>query len=161
MASPRRTLHSEIRRALRLLGVAQERVIDVHFPAHGVVRLLINKSYEQDLRTLLKTAKVKTNDEFNPISESTIGDTKWRENSVEERTTYAKLLYQERILAICLRMHKSHLGFAILRYFNKLEESDHHYIGDAYLAKFEEKHPKPARHPRPMLVSTEDSEMHE
>ncbi|KAI9498270.1 hypothetical protein BDB00DRAFT_867906 [Zychaea mexicana] len=27
--------HSEIRRALRLLGVAQERVIDIRFPAHG------------------------------------------------------------------------------------------------------------------------------
>ncbi|KAI8150216.1 hypothetical protein BJV82DRAFT_586283 [Fennellomyces sp. T-0311] len=157
MSSPRKTLHSEIRRALRLLGVAHERVIDVHFPAHGVVGLLVNKTYEQDLRTLLQKAKVKTNDDFNPISESAIGDAKWRAKSVEERVAFAKLLYQERILGICLRMPKTHLGFAILRHFNQLTEDDHHHVGDAYLAKFQEQHPKPARQPRPILVSTQDA----
>lgn len=157
MTSPRKTLHSEIRRALRLLGVAHERVIDVHFPAHGVVGLLVNKSYEQDLRTLLSKAKVKTNDDFNPTSASTIGDAKWREKSLEERTAYAKLLYQERILAMCIRMPKPHLGLAILRHFNRLAKDDQHHIDEAYLEKFQEKYPKPARHPRPVLVSTQDA----
>ena len=50
MGSPRRTLHSEIRKALRLVGVATERVIDIQFPAHGIVALLIHSSYEAELR---------------------------------------------------------------------------------------------------------------
>ena len=157
MTSPRRTSHSEIRQALRLLGVAPEWVIDVHFPAHGIVGLLIHKSFKQDLCTTLKTAKVMIKEDFNPISETTIGDPKWRTKSVEERTTYAKLLYQERILAMCLRRPKPYLGFAILRHFNSLAASDPHHIGDAYLANFREKHPKPASHSRPVLVSMEDT----
>ncbi|KAI7851867.1 hypothetical protein BDC45DRAFT_571745 [Circinella umbellata] len=74
MPSPRRTLHSEIRRALRLLNVAQERVIDIHFPAHGVVGLLIHSSYEKELRELLIQAKLKPKDDFDPTVAITVGD---------------------------------------------------------------------------------------
>ena len=116
--------------------VAQEWVIDVHFPAHEIGGFLIIRLYKQDHCIILKTAKVKTKEDFNLIFG--INDwrfTKWREKLVEERTTYARLLCQERILAMCLRMPKPYLGFAILQYFNNLAENDTHHIGNDYLDK--------------------------
>ncbi|KAI9477058.1 hypothetical protein BDB00DRAFT_745070, partial [Zychaea mexicana] len=99
MPSPRRTLHSEIRRALRLLRAAQERVIDIHFPAHSVVGLLIHSSYERELRELLTQAKLTPKDNFNPIAASTIGDpTLLRDMTETEHEKEAKTLYQERML---------------------------------------------------------------
>ena len=74
MGPPRRTLHSEIHKALCLIGVAQERVIDIQFSAHGIVGLLIHSSYETELQELLEQAKLMPKDEFNLISAKTIGD---------------------------------------------------------------------------------------
>lgn len=159
MPSPRRTLHSEIRRALRLLGVAQERVIDIHFPAHGVVGLLIHTSYEKELRELLIQAKLKPKDDFDPTAAITIGDpTLLSKLSETERATEAQKLYQERMLAMCLRMPKKHLGVAIMRHFSSLPTENKHHIGTEYLSKFQEKNPKPTYTRRQHLVSATDAQ---
>ena len=159
MPSPRRTLHSEIRRALRLLNVAQERVIDIHFPAHGVVGLLIHSSYEKELRELLIQAKLKPKDDFDPTAAITIGDpTLLSKLSETERATEAKKLYQERMLTMCLRMPKKHLGVAIMRHFSSLPTENKHHIGMEYLSKFQEKNPKPTYTRRQHLVSATDAQ---
>ncbi|KAG2223177.1 hypothetical protein INT45_011523 [Circinella minor] len=148
MGSPRRTLHSEIRKALRLVGIAQERVIDIQFPAHGVVGLLIHSSYEKELRDLLHQAKLSPKDDFNPISATTIGDPTLLTNLTKvERAKEAKTIYQERMFTMCSRMPKKHLGIAILRHFTSLPSNDTHYINTEYWTRFQEKHPKPtSRH---------------
>ncbi|KAI9257323.1 hypothetical protein BDA99DRAFT_561811 [Phascolomyces articulosus] len=73
MGAPRRALHSEIRKALSLVGVAKERVIDIQFPTHGTVGLLVHASYEKEIRELLTQAKLPPKEGFNPIAASTIG----------------------------------------------------------------------------------------
>ena len=157
MGSPRRTLHSEIRKALRLVDVAPERVIDIQFPAHGTVGLLIHSSYEKELRELLAQAKLTPKDGFNPIAATTIGDpTLLAKLSEEERSTEARKLYQERMLAICSRMPKKHLGIAILRHFSSLPQDDHHHIGQEYWDKFQAQHPKPVTRRRNFQLTTQE-----
>ena len=58
MPSPRRTQHGEVRRALALLGVPQARIIDVHFPVREIIGLLIHRSFDVELRSLLRQAKI-------------------------------------------------------------------------------------------------------
>ncbi|KAI8137628.1 hypothetical protein BJV82DRAFT_674567 [Fennellomyces sp. T-0311] len=192
MPSPRRTLHSEIRRALQnlgtynmsgleaasdiktssvvhspyfrpryfkpALGVAQERIIDVHFPAHGIVGLLIHVSYEKDLRELLKKAKLTPKDDFSPVSASTIGDPKsLATKTEEERATEAKKLYQERTLGMCLRMPKKHLGIAILRLFTSLPAEHNHHIGLEYWERFQKENPQPVHRQRQLVTSADEA----
>ncbi|KAG2216593.1 hypothetical protein INT45_001981, partial [Circinella minor] len=140
--SPRRTLHSEIHRALRLVGIAQERVIDVHFPAHRTVGLLIHSSYEQELQELLSQAKLHTKDDFDPIAASTIGDpTLLAKLTEEERANEAQKLYQECMLTMCLCMPKKHLGVAILRHFTLLPTENSHHIDTSYWERFQQQNP--------------------
>ncbi|ORY91815.1 hypothetical protein BCR43DRAFT_421663, partial [Syncephalastrum racemosum] len=98
-----RTSHSEARKALWAMGVAQERVIDVHFPARGTVGLLIHASFEQELRSKLEKSKV-TPVSFNPRDANTIGDPQHRDKSAVERAAMAQDLYDARMLQACLRM---------------------------------------------------------
>ena len=165
--SPNRTLHSEVRKALRLLNIQHERIIDIHFPAHGVVGLLIHASYEKELRSLLSQAKITPKDTFNPTASSTIGDPELlKKLNEDERATEAKKLHQERMLAICLHMPKKHLGVAVIRYFASLPTDNPLHIGEEYWNKFQEKNPKPRHRSRQFLVSSDDarqlfSEKHE
>ena len=158
--SPRRTLHSEIRRALRLIGIAQERVIDVHFPAHGTVGLLIHLSYEKELRELLSQAKLHTKDDFDPTAASTIGDpTLLAKLTEEERANEAQKLYQERMLTMCLRMPKKHLGVAILRHFTSLPTENSHHIDASYWERFQQQNPQQRRTHQPLVPAAEASNL--
>ncbi|KAI8136433.1 hypothetical protein BJV82DRAFT_492324, partial [Fennellomyces sp. T-0311] len=47
--SPHRMPHSEVRNCLRILGIAQNRILDIHFPTKGYVGLLIHRSFEDEL----------------------------------------------------------------------------------------------------------------
>ena len=157
MPSPRRTTHSEIRRALSVLGAATERVLDVHFPVHGVVGLLIHQSYEQELVALLKQNKLTPRSGFNPTAASTIGDPALLAKLTEsQRATEAKKLYNDRMLSMCLRMPKVHLGVAIMRHFHELPSTDHHHIDDAHMAQFQTARPKPKRK-RGIVQAEEDA----
>ena len=144
MGSPRHTMHSEIHKALRLVGIATERVIDIQFPAHGIVGLLIHSSYEKELRELLSLAKLTSKDNINPISANAIGDPTLLAKLTEiERANEAKKLYQERMLAMCTHLSKKHLGMAIMRHFTSLQKEDIHHISNDYWHKFQESNPKP------------------
>ena len=157
MPSPRHTLHSKIRCALSVLGMAKEQVLDVHFPAHGVVGLLIQQSFEQELTNLLKQNKLSPKADFNPIAASTIGDPALLAKLNEiQRAEEAKKLYQDCMLSLCLRMPKVHLGVAIMRHFHDLPTTDHHHIGDAYMAQFQTARPKPKRK-RGLVQSEEEA----
>ncbi|KAI7857530.1 hypothetical protein BDC45DRAFT_566507 [Circinella umbellata] len=155
--SPRRTLYSEIRRALSLVGIAQEQVIDIQFPARGTVGLLIHTSYEKELRELLAQAKLHTKDEFNPISATIIGDpTLLAKLTEDERATAARKIYQERMFNLCMRLPKKHLQVAILRHFTTLPSDNNHHLDVSYWTKFQEAHPKPTRnHSYPSYLETD------
>ncbi|KAI7848563.1 hypothetical protein BDC45DRAFT_574711 [Circinella umbellata] len=100
---------SEIHHALRLVGIAQERVIDVHFPAHSTVGLLIHSSYEKELRELLSQARLQTKDDFDPTAASTIGDPiLLAKLTEEERANEAQKLYQELVLAAKSQQCRTH-----------------------------------------------------
>ncbi|KAI9244482.1 hypothetical protein BDA99DRAFT_566233 [Phascolomyces articulosus] len=158
MGVPRRALHSEIRKALNLIGIAKERIIDIQFPTHGIVGILVHASYEKEVRELLTQAKLAPKDEFNPTAASTIGNpTLLATLSEEECTLEAKKLYQERMFEICSRMHKKHFGIAILRHFTSLPKEDQHHVDSEYWTKFQEKYPKPIYNKRPRLDTIEDA----
>ena len=105
--------------------------------------LLIYSSYQTELRDLLAQTKLTPKNEFNPMSAKAIGDpTLLAKLSKAERSTEARKLYQERMLAMCSRMPKKHLGVAILHHFTSLSHDDKHRIDQECWSRFQEQNPK-------------------
>ena len=153
MPSPRRTQHGEVRRALALLGVPQACIIDIHFPVRGIIGLLIHRSFDVELRSLLRQAKINPKDDFNPVAANTVTQTEHAEKTEEERVEQARTYYRQHMLRACLRMPKVHLGWAILRHYHyDVAESDPHHIDAATLEAFANERPRPQR-PQPRANS--------
>jgi uncharacterized coiled-coil protein SlyX len=134
LSTPRRTTPGELRKTFTILGVNTKRIIDIHAPTRGVLGILIHKSYEQELTTLLTTHKLKPLD-FNPLSATVIVDPRYDDHSTAARTEKATIIHQHRIGRICHRLRNQHLGNAIITHFNKMA-GIHHVDDDIYANHF-------------------------
>ncbi|KAI8146051.1 hypothetical protein BJV82DRAFT_534313, partial [Fennellomyces sp. T-0311] len=150
--SPHRMPHSEVRKRLRILGIAQARIIDVHFPTTGVVGLLIHRSYEQELTELLKKGGISTTN-FNPLAATVIQDPKLETITEPEKIHKATTIHQTRILRTCLNMPHAYLGHAILRYFSDDSYEGVHKVGRDLFAEFVQQRPPPARRQRQLTTA--------
>ncbi|KAI8136379.1 hypothetical protein BJV82DRAFT_676705 [Fennellomyces sp. T-0311] len=136
--------HSEVRCALKIIGVEQGRILDVFFPAKGVIGLLIHRSYQQALEEKLSVGKIAVKTDFDPIAPANLMDRKYESLTLEERAIEARRIYQDRIFRACLQMPRTHLGFAIMRYLSTdLDATDHHRLDASYLEQFQKERPNP------------------
>ncbi|KAG1366054.1 hypothetical protein G6F61_013358 [Rhizopus arrhizus] len=81
----RRMTYTEARRRLSRLGVDSWRILDVCYPAHSVVGLLVHLQYKPALLSLLEKAKIPTLDTFDPLDPANLADPKFDSVSAEER----------------------------------------------------------------------------
>ena len=141
--STHRSQHSETRKALAILGVPQGRIIDVHFPVRGIIGLLIHKSFEKDLVSILQKAKLKINTEFEPQSAASLRGTQYNDLSEEKRKEQAEQLFTDRMLRTCARMPKAHLGAAIIRHFvHDVDINDRHHMPPSTITRFDAMRPR-------------------
>ncbi|KAG0177653.1 hypothetical protein DFQ28_004172, partial [Apophysomyces sp. BC1034] len=59
--------HSNVRSMLRTLKISQARILDVQFPARGIVALLVYKQFREDLNQQLFKEGIKPILNFNPL----------------------------------------------------------------------------------------------
>ncbi|KAG0753488.1 hypothetical protein G6F24_012967 [Rhizopus arrhizus] len=92
----RRMTYTEARRRLSRLGVDSWRILDVCYPAHSVVGLLVHLQYKPALLSLLEKAKIPTLDTFDPLDPANLADPKFDSVSAEERSHAISLINDDR-----------------------------------------------------------------
>ncbi|KAG0844775.1 hypothetical protein G6F17_013546 [Rhizopus arrhizus] len=92
----RRMTYTEARHRLSRLGVDSWRILDVCYPAHSVVGLLVHLQYKPALLSLLEKAKIPTLDTFDPLDPDNLADPKFDSVSAEERSHAISLINDDR-----------------------------------------------------------------
>ncbi|EIE87857.1 hypothetical protein RO3G_12568 [Rhizopus delemar RA 99-880] len=82
---------------LRKLDIDSNRIIDIHYPDHNIVALLIHNDYEDELRQQLQRFKVIIKKDFNPCDPQLLRDPKYADRTPAEREDLAFMHHCNRI----------------------------------------------------------------
>ena len=151
LPSPYHMPHSEVQKRLCILGIAQARVLDIHFPTKGVVGLLIHNSFQTTLESALAKGGIKLID-FDPLSPSVILDPKLDSLTATEKIKQAQDIHQCRILCTCLQIPQAYLGNAIIHYFSSDNYSSQNKLPLTMLAEYQKHRPAPIRRRRELTL---------
>ncbi|OAD75683.1 hypothetical protein PHYBLDRAFT_166910 [Phycomyces blakesleeanus NRRL 1555(-)] len=109
-------MHSEVRRSLRTLGVDTGHLLDINFPAHGVIGILVHVQYLEEFKSQLASAKVSLVNNFDPLDPKNVADPKFANLSVSGLETQALVLQNARCLQ-ALKFLCSHLVLPVAHFF--------------------------------------------
>lgn len=88
----------DIRHRFSLLGITTARVIDIIFPAHSVVGILIHKEFKAAFTAILDECKIATITDFDPRAAVNIVDPKYDTMEPAQKTLFAAALHQDRCI---------------------------------------------------------------
>lgn len=92
----RKIQRSEVRSRLRHAGVDTGRVMDVCFPASGVIGILLHTQYVEEFKSIMTTVGAETFENFDPMEPSCLADPKFASWSQEERAAEVHALVRDR-----------------------------------------------------------------
>ncbi|KAI8327360.1 Endonuclease/exonuclease/phosphatase, partial [Blakeslea trispora] len=95
-----------LRRSLSGLGIPNSRVLDLSFPARGVIALLVHNEYYQSLLDTLDVHGVSPLKDFDPSAGSNLKDPKYDSLSPSERDSQAIEIHHHRLARIAARCPK-------------------------------------------------------
>ncbi|KAG1534406.1 hypothetical protein G6F51_012116 [Rhizopus arrhizus] len=139
----RRMTYTEARRRLSRLGVDSWRILDVCYPAHSVVGLLVHLQYKPALLSLLEKAKIPTLDTFDPLDPDNLADPKFDSVSAEERNHAISLINDDRSRKALERLRYP-VAVSVSRYLLAQALVSDETVSEVLSAK--EDRPKTARH---------------
>ncbi|KAI8098148.1 uncharacterized protein B0P05DRAFT_520669 [Gilbertella persicaria] len=88
---------SAFRRKLRLIGLDNSRVLDVHYPARNVVALLIHSAYKEDLLKVMAKYSLPVLTDFDPFSAANVKDPAFASLDADALSAKARELQQARL----------------------------------------------------------------
>ncbi|KAL9536550.1 hypothetical protein MBANPS3_012569 [Mucor bainieri] len=91
-------LRSEVRYQLRRTGVDTSRVLDICFPATGVIGVLLHIQYVSDFLSYMAKAEADLIDKFEPLNPDNLADPKYASMTDEEREHIIYLLTNKRAI---------------------------------------------------------------
>lgn len=106
----------DIRHRFGILGVTTARIIDVNFPAHSIIGILIHKEYTPTFKAVLAKCKIPTIDDFNPTAGANIADPKHAELDDKIRAQYSASLHQDRCIRT-LEFIREYLVPSVTKFF--------------------------------------------
>ncbi|CAO3618621.1 unnamed protein product [Mucor hiemalis] len=150
LPSNKRTTYSELRERIKLIGVNLTRIYSISRPAKHVVAILVHSAYAKELLDLFTKAGIKPILDFSPTSARTIGDPRLLETlkSDQQREDKAKSIYYNSLLRATIQLRDAKLGLHILNCFNKLDQTDRHYVPEILVQQFLKLKPEAIRPPR-------------
>ncbi|KAI8080747.1 uncharacterized protein B0P05DRAFT_539428 [Gilbertella persicaria] len=89
---------SAFRRKLRLIGLDNSRVLDVHYPARNVVALLIHSAYKEDLLKVMAKYSLPVLTDFDPFSAANVKDPAFASLDADALSAKARELQQARLV---------------------------------------------------------------
>jgi hypothetical protein len=122
IARSRKITRSEVRRRLRSIGVDTNRVLDINFPATGVIGVLVHTLYVLDFSKIMTSVQAELIEGFDPLDPAHIADPAYDSYSEEARANKAMELHGNRCLNALVFLHntKSHqvasVGHAFVDY---------------------------------------------
>ncbi|OAD68304.1 hypothetical protein PHYBLDRAFT_173310 [Phycomyces blakesleeanus NRRL 1555(-)] len=112
----RRITHSEMHRSLRTLSVDTGHLLDINFPACGVIGVLVYVQYLEEFKSQLASAKVSLVNNFDPLDLKNVADPKFVNLSVSGLETQALVLQNVYCLQ-ALKFLRSHLVLPVAHFF--------------------------------------------
>ncbi|KAI7861490.1 hypothetical protein BDF14DRAFT_1887119 [Spinellus fusiger] len=106
----------EARRLLRTLGLETGRILDVCFPAHSVLGLLVHVQYVESLTAVLNKAKVDIYKNFDPLDPKHLADPKYATFNVEQMCIEAARLQENRCMQ-AIQYMRPHIAFSVAAAF--------------------------------------------
>lgn len=102
----RKITRSETRTRLRSLGVETKRVLDITFPASGIIGILVHVQYVDSLTQIMTEAGAEIKKDFNPIDPKHIADPRYASYSEDGLAQVALELNSTRCINALLFLHK-------------------------------------------------------
>ncbi|OAD75679.1 hypothetical protein PHYBLDRAFT_143926 [Phycomyces blakesleeanus NRRL 1555(-)] len=112
----RRLKHKEVRSSLRTLGVDSSRLLDINFPARGVIGILVHVQYADTFKTKVTTSSVEILDAFDPLDPDNVADPKYASLSTHELANTAAMLHYDRCLQ-ALQFLRPHVAIPVGHFF--------------------------------------------
>ncbi|ORE05300.1 hypothetical protein BCV72DRAFT_331361, partial [Rhizopus microsporus var. microsporus] len=106
----------QIRTRLRKPYIANNRILDIHYPDRNVVALLVHNDYVNELRKQLERFKVTLKDDFGPCDPKVLRDPKYINLSPEERANFAFMHHSGRMARALIYIRAS-VKYAVARFF--------------------------------------------
>lgn len=94
----RKIIRSEVRSRLRRSGIDTGRILDISFPASGVLGLLMHVQYVETFTATLKKVGADVFEDFDPLDAKHLADPKYASLSEDERACEMLNLVQNRAL---------------------------------------------------------------
>ncbi|KAG2192541.1 hypothetical protein INT47_011654 [Mucor saturninus] len=99
----------EFRRKLQTMGIDNGRILDIHYPARGVVALLIHHSYQVELDSIFTKSDITPVKQFDPTAATHVNDPSLRHLTADKRASKAVEFHQTRLI-LGLKFIRSYLG---------------------------------------------------
>lgn len=109
----------EVRKNLRQAGVDLGRILDICFPASGVIGLLVHVQYEAELVEIMKQAQATVSTEFDPTDVKHLADPKYDSLSLDAREFEMSSIIRNRCLQTLEHLRPVQVA-SVARYFNSL-----------------------------------------
>ncbi|KAJ1960113.1 hypothetical protein H4R35_007574, partial [Dimargaris xerosporica] len=100
----RKLARSDVRRRLRTIGIDTSRVLDICFPARGVMGLLVHAQYAQSVIDIFGAGKVPVDTDLDPTNPSLLEDPKFKDLTPERRAAAAIQVHANRCLSALRRL---------------------------------------------------------
>lgn len=108
----------DFRQKLQRIGIYNGRILDIHYPARGVMALLIHHSYEVELEAILTKFQISPVADFNPTAAVHVNDPALGHLTVAELSTKAVEFHQNCLIR-GLKLIRGHLRRSVARDFVK------------------------------------------
>ncbi|ORE06240.1 hypothetical protein BCV72DRAFT_256428 [Rhizopus microsporus var. microsporus] len=95
---------SQLRSQLRRLQINSSRVLDIHYPDHHLVVLLIHNDYESDLCSQPNKFTITVRNEYDPLDPANLRDTACSKWSYQGRVDYAFGAFTNRLICAIRRI---------------------------------------------------------
>ena len=106
----------QLRSHLCKLDINNKPILDIHYPTHSVVALLVHNDYESGQKFHFQKFKIRTKDDFNPCDGPILMDPKYEHCSKEERDGFAFMHHSDRVKK-ALTYIRAPVKAAVARYF--------------------------------------------
>lgn len=142
-----KVLRSEVRHQLRQIGVDTSRVLDICFPATGVIGVLLHVQYATEFLGFMRQAKADCISKFEPLDPANLADPKFADLTPLEREHLIYQLTNKRALqtlSFLRPLNVSGVGQYFLESGWICQEDLDHAVADA-VRRLAEKEPKKAQ----------------
>ncbi|KAL0083907.1 hypothetical protein F4703DRAFT_1719180, partial [Phycomyces blakesleeanus] len=108
--------YQEMRKIFSSFKIPTSCILDIQFLGRGMVALLINGEFHEELIALLGKAKVVPLGNFDLTTADVIADPKLKEEAIEIRARKAQDLFDARLVKASLSM-STYLGHSVIHHF--------------------------------------------